>query len=130
MNTLFIRIGSIEVFRAFTVFMMIFVNDLEDVPNTPAWIKHVPDEGFGLGLADTVFPAFLFIVGLSIPYAFQNRMQQGDKHIPRRIITRSFALILISFFQSNIESYDKVKSLLSEPVWEILVTLSFFFIFL
>src|SRR5471030_3239148 len=130
MNTLFIRIGSIDVFRAVTVFLMIFVNDLEDVPNTPQWIKHVPDEGFGLGLADTVFPAFLFIVGLSIPYAFQNRMKSGDRKIPWRIVTRSFALIVIGFFLSNIDNYDAAKAKLSEPLWEALTTLSFFFIFL
>jgi len=124
------RIRSIDVFRALTVFLMIFVNDLEDVPNTPVWIGHVPDEGFGLGLADTIFPAFLFIVGLSIPFAFQNRMERGDKKIPWRIITRSFGLILIGFFQANVESYDKTKTLLSEPVWEVLTTISFFFIFL
>jgi len=110
--------------------LMIFVNDLEDVPNTPQWIKHVPDEGFGLGLADTVFPAFLFIVGLSIPYAFQNRMKIGDRKIPWRIVTRSFALIVIGFFLSNIDNYDAAKARLSEPMWEMLTTLSFFFIFL
>jgi len=130
MNTVFNRIRSIDVFRAVTVFLMIFVNDLEDVPNTPTWIKHVPDEGYGLGLADTVFPAFLFIVGLSIPYAFKNRMENSGRQIPWRIVTRSFALIVIGFFLSNIDNYNSATALLSEPVWEMLTTLSFFFIFL
>jgi len=130
MNTVLNRIRSIDVFRAFTVFLMIFVNDLEDVPNTPTWIKHVPDEGYGLGLADTVFPAFLFIVGLSIPYAFKNRMESGGGKTPWRIVTRSFGLIVIGFFLSNIDNYNAATALLSEPMWEMLTTLSFFFIFL
>ena len=32
----------------------------------------------GIGLSDVVFPAFLFIVGLSLPYAINNRRNKGD----------------------------------------------------
>jgi predicted acyltransferase len=129
MNNQYIRVRSIDAFRAVTMFLMIFVNDLEGVPNVPLWLKHAGDNVDALGLADVIFPAFLFIVGLSIPFAFQNRQSSG-RHVPYRIITRSLALILIGFFHANMETYDDVATILPKPVWESLLTFSFFFIFL
>jgi hypothetical protein len=112
------------------MFLMIFVNDLDDVPNTPAWIHHAKINADALGLADTIFPAFLFIVGLSIPFAFQNRIIRGDYHTPLRIVWRSFALIFMGFFFANIGSYNEAAALLPRPVWESSLVFSFFFIFL
>ncbi|OKS88689.1 DUF5009 domain-containing protein [Mucilaginibacter polytrichastri] len=130
MNNVYNRVRSIDAFRAVTMFLMIFVNDLDGIPKVPSWLKHAGDNVDALGLADTIFPAFLFIVGLSIPFAFEKRMKQGDTKIPLRIITRSFALILIGFYHANMETYNEATALLPQPVWESLLTISFFFIFL
>jgi hypothetical protein len=130
MNDFFSRVRSIDAFRAVTMFMMIFVNDLDGIPNTPNWLKHAGENVDALGLADTIFPAFLFIVGLSIPFAFQNRLKKGDYKLLWRIATRSFALVFIGFYHANMETYNEVTSVLPKPVWESLVTFSFFFIFL
>jgi predicted acyltransferase len=130
MNNLISRIRSIDAFRAVTMFLMIFVNDLDGVPNTPEWLKHAGITEDALGLADTIFPAFLFIVGLSIPYAFENRIKRDDRKIPMRIISRSFALVFIGFFHANMETYNEAATILPQPVWESLATFSFFFIFL
>ncbi|UEG53009.1 DUF5009 domain-containing protein [Mucilaginibacter daejeonensis] len=129
MDNLYTRVRSIDAFRAVTMFLMIFVNDLEGMPNVPKWLMHAGDDVDGLGLADVIFPAFLFIVGLSIPFAFQNRVNSGGK-VPWRIITRSLALILIGFFHANMETYDEVYTLLPKPVWQSLLTISFFLLFL
>ena len=69
------RLLSIDVFRALTMFFMIFVNDVDGVENIPGWIKHVPARADGLGFADTIFPGFLFIVGLSLPFAIKKRLK-------------------------------------------------------
>ncbi|MBK0380296.1 DUF5009 domain-containing protein [Mucilaginibacter segetis] len=130
MSDLINRIRSIDAFRAVTMFLMIFVNDLDGVPNTPEWLKHAGVNADALGLADTIFPAFLFIVGLSIPYAFEKRLKKHDGQVPKRILTRSFALIFIGFFHANMETYNDPATLLPRPVWESLATFSFFFIFL
>jgi len=124
------RIRSIDAFRAVTMFLMIFVNDTEGMLNTPQWIHHAGENVDGLGLADTIFPAFLFIVGLSIPFAFQNRVKSGDVKMTWRIIVRSFALILIGFYHANMETYNEVTAILPKPVWESILTISFFLIFL
>ncbi|RFZ92954.1 DUF1624 domain-containing protein [Mucilaginibacter conchicola] len=130
MSNLINRIRSIDAFRAVTMFLMIFVNDLDGVPNTPEWLKHAAISDDALGLADTIFPAFLFIVGLSIPYAFAKRLHNSEAHVPSRIITRSLALIFIGFFHANSETYNETATLLPKPVWDSLATFSFFFIFL
>jgi predicted acyltransferase len=130
MNNFTDRIRSIDALRAVTMLLMIFVNDLDGIPGTPQWLKHVAENADGLGLADTIFPAFLFIVGLSIPFAFQNRLKSGNYKILSRIASRSFALVFIGFFHANMETYNEHTTILPKPVWESLVTFSFFFIFL
>jgi predicted acyltransferase len=72
------RIASIDILRAMTMILMIFVNDLWTLKDIPEWLGHVGRGVDGIGLADVVFPAFLFIVGLSIPYAIENRRKKGD----------------------------------------------------
>jgi hypothetical protein len=113
------------------MFFMIFVNDVDGVEKIPGWIKHVSMSADGMGFADTIFPAFLFIVGLSIPFAFNKRIQSGEsrQHIAGHILLRSLALIVMGFFHVNLENYSD-KSLLPYPVFEILATLAFFLIWL
>jgi predicted acyltransferase len=119
------RLGSIDVFRAVTMYLMVFVNDLDPIPGVPEWIKHVGRNTDGLGFADTIFPAFLFIVGLSIPLSLDNRAQK-IKHV----LLRGLALLVMGFFHVNLESYDGATAVLSKPVWEIGITVAFFAIWL
>jgi heparan-alpha-glucosaminide N-acetyltransferase len=67
------RIESIDFLLAHTMLLMIFVNDLGSLNNIPAWLEHKEPGVDGISLADVVFPAFLFIVGLSIPFAIDNQ---------------------------------------------------------
>lgn len=130
-NKLPSRLLSIDVFRAVTMFLMIFVNDVDGVENIPEWIKHVPAKADGLGFADTIFPAFLFIVGLSLPFAIKKRLNNGDPFysVAFYICTRSLALLVMGFFHVNLENYN-ATAMLPKAVWEILITIAFFFIWL
>src|SRR5688500_1114415 len=125
------RLRSIDIFRAVTMLFMIFVNDVSGVANIPAWIEHVEASEDGLGFADTVFPAFLFIVGLSLPIAIKKRFEKGDSwlQVSRYILTRSLALIVMGFFHVNLENYNP-QSWLPAAAWQILLTLSFFLVWL
>ncbi len=125
------RLASIDVFRALTMLLMIFVNDLWSLKNIPGWLEHTAGEADGMGLADTIFPAFLFIVGLSIPFAIQSRLSRGSSSYQSLvyILTRSFALLLMGVFHVNLEDYDRSASI-SRPVWQILITVAFFLIWL
>ncbi len=126
------RLASIDVFRALTMLLMIFVNDLWSLKNIPGWLEHVSKEADGMGLADTVFPAFLFIVGLSIPLAISNRQQRGgtDRDLLIYIGTRTLALLVMGFFHVNLENYNRSEALLPKPIWQIAITVGFFLIWL
>ena len=125
------RLYSIDVLRAVNMFFMIFVNDLSGVRNVPEWIDHVKENVDGMHFADTIFPLFLFIAGLSIPLAISKRLSKGESFssIAIYILLRSFALIVMGFFHVNMEDYSKA-ALLPVAVWEFLLTLSFFLIWL
>jgi heparan-alpha-glucosaminide N-acetyltransferase len=125
------RLASIDVFRALTMFLMIFVNDLWTLKEVPAWLLHTKAQEDGMGLSDAVFPAFLFIVGLSIPFAIGSRLSKGQnkKTILAHILFRGIALLVMGFFHVNLESYDQA-ALLPKPTWQILLTISFFLIWL
>ena len=72
------RIASVDTLRGLTILLMIFVNDLG--PAAPAWMHHIqPPNADGMTLADVVFPAFLFIVGVSIPLALEPWSLAGQR---------------------------------------------------
>jgi heparan-alpha-glucosaminide N-acetyltransferase len=125
------RLNSIDVFRAVNMFFMVFVNDISDVQHIPAWIDHAKANEDGLHFADTIFPIFLFIAGLSIPLAICRRLNKGNSiaSIAGYIILRSFALIVMGFLHVNMDNYSDA-ALLPEAIWELLLTLSFFLIWL
>ncbi|HOC24585.1 MAG TPA: DUF5009 domain-containing protein, partial [bacterium] len=76
------RIRSIDVARGLTVLVMLFVNDLAGVTGAPGWMKHIsPSTADGYTFVDLVFPAFLFIVGLSLPIALEKRLGRGESKI-------------------------------------------------
>lgn len=114
------RIASIDVFRGLTILIMIFVNDVAGVSNIPAWLKHAPQGSPSMTFVDLVFPAFLFIMGLSIPFALAQREKKypGKSHIPH-ILTRSAGLIILGLLMLN---GPKVSSM-NTACWNILMYL-------
>lgn len=124
------RIASIDIFRAVTMLLMIFVNDMAGLTNIPVWLKHTPADFDGMGLSDVVFPMFLFIVGLSVPYAIEARIRKGDTNLQilSHILLRSLALVTLGFFLVNFEHINRSLLPVSRPVYEILLIVSFFLI--
>src|SRR5687768_16074028 len=112
------RLATIDVFRALTMLLMIFVNDLWTLTNIPKWLEHTQAAEDGMGLADVVFPVFLFIVGLSVPFAIGNRWSKGASlsNILGHILVRSVALLVMGFFHVNLESYNNDAALLPKPI--------------
>lgn len=110
--------------------LMIFVNDLWTLSDIPDWLGHTAANEDGMGLADVVFPAFLLIVGLSIPHAIRARQKKGDSSllIFRHIVERTLALLIMGVFMVNLENIDAGNMILSRVLWQILMTLSFFLI--
>jgi heparan-alpha-glucosaminide N-acetyltransferase len=118
------RVLSIDVFRGIIIFTMVFVNELAGIADIPQWMKHLPANVDGMTFVDLVFPAFLFIVGMSIPFAIQARANKGDSalEIFKHIALRSLSLIVIGVFMVNAESgYDAAAMGISMPLWTLLM---------
>ena len=126
------RLASIDVFRAITMLLMIFVNDLALVEKVPKWLEHAAEGEDRLGLADTVFPAFLFIVGLSIPFAIRQWESKGmsKRAMFGRVISRSFALLVMGVYAVNYEEYTTGQAPLGKYAWLLVATIAFFLIWL
>ena len=121
-NTPKLRIQSIDIMRGLTLFLMLFVNDLY-VASAPVWMLHTEANVDGLGLSDWVFPGFLFMVGMSIPYAFAGRIKKGDSKISMgyHILTRSASLILIGVLIVNSSRVNPELTGMSSLWWRFLL---------
>jgi predicted acyltransferase len=95
------RLLSLDVFRGITIAGMILVN------NPGTWsaiyppLKHA--EWHGCTPTDLIFPFFLFIVGVAIPFALGKRMEKGEDHgkIILQIIRRSAILFLLGLILAS-----------------------------
>jgi heparan-alpha-glucosaminide N-acetyltransferase len=124
------RIATIDILRALTMVLMIFVNDLWSLKDIPSWLGHVKSGVDGIGLADVVFPAFLFIVGLSLPYAINNRRRKGDNdwQLMQHVLIRTIALLVMGVFLVNGETYNAVATGMPKMFWNPLICISFILI--
>ncbi len=124
------RIASIDLFRALNMFLMIFVIDAMTLSDIPEWIGHTEMQEDGMGLADVVFPAFLFIVGMSIPHAISTRERSNRSKMKtiQHIFVRTFSLVLMGIFIVNLDSMNGDLSLLPKSIWQLLMGIAFFLI--
>lgn len=124
------RIFTIDIFRAITMLLMIFVNDFWTLNGVPVWLEHAASDQDFLGFSDVIFPSFLFIVGMSVPYAIRNRIAKGDSHIKiiYHIILRSIALLVMGVFIVNVDTLNEEVSGLSRGIFQILMVIGFFLI--
>ncbi|WP_025665111.1 heparan-alpha-glucosaminide N-acetyltransferase domain-containing protein [Aquimarina megaterium] len=120
------RIASIDIFRALTMVLMIWVNDFWTLTDIPKWLQHATASEDYMGFSDIIFPLFLFIVGLSIPYAIENRLakKESKTSIAKHIIIRSFSLLLIGFFMVNYETAHHESILIGKYFWGLLMALA------
>tara|TARA_B110000014_G_scaffold199692_1_gene149054 strand:+ start:107 stop:1294 length:1188 start_codon:yes stop_codon:yes gene_type:complete len=124
------RIISIDVFRALTMVLMIWVNDFWTLKSIPKWLKHAATGEDYLGFSDVIFPWFLFVMGLSIPFAFEDRIKKGESIIViwKHVILRSIALLVMGLFHMNMEMYNHEISFFTKPIYVIISTSAFFMI--
>ncbi|MEQ8418733.1 MAG: heparan-alpha-glucosaminide N-acetyltransferase domain-containing protein, partial [Arenibacter algicola] len=124
------RLYSIDILRALTMFFMIWVNDFWTLNDVPKWLLHAKVNEDYLGFSDIIFPLFLFIVGLSIPFAIKSRFDKGHSfvEIGKHIIIRSFSLLLIGLFMVNYETAYNLGIPIGKYFWGILMALAIFLI--
>ncbi|MBF6598806.1 MAG: DUF5009 domain-containing protein [Fermentimonas sp.] len=124
------RNTSIDILRALTMVLMIFVNDLWTVNDVPKWMQHANMNEDFLGLADVVFPLFLFVMGMSIPYAIKRRFSKGYSELSTiiHILTRTFALLIMGIFTVNTEIGFSRDMIINRDSFLILMVVGFLLI--
>jgi heparan-alpha-glucosaminide N-acetyltransferase len=123
------RVTSIDALRGFVMFTMIYVNDIAGAPQRliPDWMVHFSDRhdhGSGMTFVDLVFPGFLFVMGMSIPFAFEARLSKGEPlwKIILHAVARTLSLLAIGILMVNGESGGTA-------LWHYLMFLSAIFAF-
>lgn len=123
------RISSIDIMRGLTLLLMLFVNDL-NMDVAPAWLGHMKADFDGMGLADWVFPGFLFMVGMAIPYSFSKRISQGMTlaENSRHIFIRTISLLIIGVLMLNTGRVNSELTGISENLWALLMYVGVFLV--
>lgn len=124
------RNKAIDIMRAFAMVLMVTVNNFWTVSDIPHWYEHAQGMEDMMGLSDIVFPLFLFSMGMSIPYAIENKFSNGasEKSVISHIITRSIALLLMGAFICNSESDIDISCGYSHPTYVLIMIAGFFLV--
>ncbi len=92
------RLLSLDMFRGFTIALMILVN------NPGSWSYVYPPllhaKWHGWTPTDLVFPFFLFIVGVAMSFSFSRRLERGDSlsQLFSKVIRRTLIIFAIGLF--------------------------------
>jgi predicted acyltransferase len=73
------RLRSLDVFRGVTIASMILVNSPGSPENSYAFLQHA--QWLGWTFADTIFPAFLWIVGVALTFSSAARLERGQSRV-------------------------------------------------
>ncbi|HTZ47901.1 MAG TPA: DUF5009 domain-containing protein [Verrucomicrobiae bacterium] len=112
------RVGSVDIFRGFDLLLMIFVNSLAEATGLPWWTYHRGNVN-GMTYVDMVFPAFLFLMGMSIPLAIDARRSRGQGHLQiwAHVVIRCASLLVMGLFIANAFHVNAQYTHLNQTWW-------------
>jgi predicted acyltransferase len=104
------RLMSLDLFRGATIAGMILVNNAGDEPASYWPLKHAQWNGWTP--TDLVFPFFLFIVGVAMPFSFSARLKRGDsrRELLRHVLWRGVVLFALGMFLNGFPSQYHLAS--------------------
>jgi predicted acyltransferase len=99
------RIASIDVYRGLTIAGMILVTDPGTYNAVYAPLLHAAWNG--ATATDIIFPSFLFIVGMVLPFAVESRMERGatERTITWHLLKRSVILVALGLAVNGFPDY-------------------------
>ena len=99
------RLLALDVFRGMTLIAMTVVNMPGNEALSYAPLTHVRWNGWTI--ADLIFPFFIFIVGVAIPYSFAGRLARGESKgkLVAHILLRTAVLFAIGVFMNWYTNY-------------------------
>jgi len=96
---------SLDVLRGLTVALMILVNN----PGGDEYYGFLQHASWnGLTFADIVFPFFIFVLGVAIPYSFSRRIEEGTnkKKLVLKVVKRTLILFTLGLFINWFSTFD------------------------
>src|SRR5215203_4262040 len=91
------RVYSLDVFRGITVAAMILVNNPGSWNSVYSPFLHAPWNG--CTPTDLIFPFFLFIVGVSIHFAYKDKLTEGlSQKVFLKILKRAAIIFFLGLF--------------------------------
>ncbi len=100
------RLISLDALRGFTIAGMVIVNDPGSWQYVYAPLEHAG--WHGLTFTDLIFPFFLFIVGVSIAFAYTKRLESGlpKKELYKKIVWRAIKIFGVGMLLRLIPDFD------------------------
>ena len=125
------RLASLDALRGFAMFWIIggsiIIRQIAKASGHP-WLarlsvhmEHVEWEGFRF--IDLIFPLFLFMIGVAIPYSLGKRLARGDGRgrIYRHLVVRVLILVVLGMMvNGSLLSYDPAQFELTYSVLQML----------
>lgn len=125
------RLASLDALRGFDMFWIVGggavvqtamkASKIDWLQDLLPQFQHVEWEGFHF--IDLIFPLFLFMIGVAIPYAFGKRLARGDSRgkIFLHVVVRVVILILLGMvYNGSLLTYDPSKFELTYSVLQML----------
>jgi predicted acyltransferase len=100
------RLMSLDVFRGATMASMLLVNNPGDWNNLYAPLDHA--EWNGWTFTDLIFPFFLWIVGVAIPFSLGRKIEAGEEpgKLFFKVLRRSLILVAVGIALNGFPFYD------------------------
>jgi predicted acyltransferase len=100
------RLMSLDVFRGATMASMLLVNNPGDWSNMYSPLDHA--EWNGWTFTDLIFPFFLWIVGVAIPFSLGRKIEQGEApgKLLFKVLRRSIILVAVGLALNGFPIYD------------------------
>ena len=100
------RLRALDVFRGLCIAAMILVNNPGPVEHPSQPLSHA--EWIGWTFADTIFPSFLWIVGVAITLSAARRLERGDTRgrLAAHAARRSALLLACGLFLDGFPRFD------------------------
>jgi predicted acyltransferase len=110
------RLLSLDALRGFDMFWIIggvaIVNAAAELTHWP-WLQWLGSQmqhpkWHGFALYDLIFPLFLFIAGVAMPFSFDKRLARGDGKavLYRHVIIRGLVLVLLGMIYNGLLKFD------------------------
>ncbi|MSU57367.1 MAG: DUF5009 domain-containing protein [Pedosphaera sp.] len=95
------RLMSLDVFRGVTIAAMMLVNNPGTWSHIYAPLEHAPWHGWTF--TDTIFPFFIWIVGVAIPLSTSRRLEAGQSRAElfRHALRRAAIIFALGFFLNS-----------------------------